>query len=81
MLRTESKPKRKRESPVRLYRFYNIEQSKYGEPFAMCDECREAYESPNYVYMRKVADRAVEGCQGQDHGKAGMLEPGCTITP
>ena len=29
----------------RLYVFYNIEVSKEGAPFAMCDECKKNYRS------------------------------------
>lgn len=47
---------------TRLYRFYNIELSAHGEPFAMCDECSQNYRSPEGCYLEKIADNADWQC-------------------
>ena len=48
---------------ARLYRFHNVEVDKYGDPFAMCDKCKESYRPPANCIMNKIADKAVEGCR------------------
>jgi len=40
----------------RLYRFYNINQAKHGEPFCMCDFHYKNYTPPITVIMETIAD-------------------------
>ena len=47
----------------RLYVFYNIEVSKEGAPFAMCDECKKNYRSPENCIMREIATHASLPCE------------------
>jgi len=47
---------------VRLYRFYNIEKSKYGEPFALCDAHRKEQPIPAYCTIEKIANDADWPC-------------------
>ena len=49
---------------MRLYRLYNVESHKYGEPFALCDEHAPVLKDlvREYCFMRKIADRAVDPC-------------------
>ena len=49
-------------SEVRLWRFYNIEEGKWGEPFTMCDSCRSEYRVPDGLVMNVVADGARGSC-------------------
>ena len=52
---------------VRLYRFYNLDKDKNGEPFAECDAHIEAYRkgrkpaAPQLILV-KIADEAVWPC-------------------
>ena len=48
--------------PVRLYRFYNMEKSRYGEPFALCDQCKPRQVVPAVCYLEKIADESVWAC-------------------
>jgi hypothetical protein len=47
---------------IRLYRFYNWEQSKDGEPFALCDECALHQPVPEGCVIRKIANDALQPC-------------------
>lgn len=49
-------------NPVRLYRFYNLTVGREGEPFAMCDKCKEKYRVPGGCIMNKIADKATWPC-------------------
>ncbi len=46
----------------RLYRFYNFDEEKYGEPFALCDNCKKDYKPPLNVYIEKIADATELKC-------------------
>jgi hypothetical protein len=51
--------------PVRLYRIFNIEQSRHGEPFAMCDGCFKVWEEAvrgRGLLVTKIADGALVPC-------------------
>lgn len=50
--------------PARLYRFYNWEVSKHGEPFALCDECLKKQPCPANCTLVKIALDAGRECQG-----------------
>lgn len=49
---------------IRLYRFYNFDEDKEGEPFALCDECIKKQVTPPYCYLHKIANDALIGCLG-----------------
>jgi hypothetical protein len=49
-------------SEVRLYRFYNWEQNKGGEPFALCDECHPKQPVPSGCFLYLLANDAVIPC-------------------
>jgi hypothetical protein len=49
-------------SPVRLYRFYNWQVSKHGEPFSLCDECLKKQPVPPNFYLEKMADNSASPC-------------------
>jgi hypothetical protein len=48
--------------PVRLYRFYNMEVSRYGEPFALCDGHRKEQPIPAACTLDCMADNARREC-------------------
>jgi hypothetical protein len=56
----------KSRSPVRVYRLYNIDQGRNGEPFGMCDECMDGYRVEGCL-LRKVADKAIGHCEHPGH--------------
>lgn len=47
----------------RLYVFYNLEKSKEGTPFAMCDKCKKKYKSPEGCVMKEIATHASFPCE------------------
>lgn len=47
---------------VRLYRFYNWEKSRHGEPFALCDRHVKQQPVPGSCVLVKLADKALLGC-------------------
>ena len=55
---------------VRLYRFYNWEAEKSGEPFALCDHCLPKQTIPDYCFLTCIADGARLPC-----ALAGKLTP------
>jgi hypothetical protein len=58
----------------RLYRYFNYEHNKEGEPFALCDECWRNQPRPAGTDLRKIADGAVADCQGPHHRQARPLK-------
>lgn len=52
---------------ISLYRFYNLDKEKHGEPFAMCDTHMVGYQhsrkpaAPQLI-LEKIADEAVWPC-------------------
>ncbi len=40
---------------TRLYRFYNMEKSEHGSPFALCDECRSKQRIPEVCVLECIA--------------------------
>lgn len=64
---------------VRLYRFYNLDQAKHGEPFAMCDDHMDAYKkgrkpaAPQLI-LEKIADQAVWPCDDCERAEAARAE-------
>ena len=55
-------PERNAMTEVRLYRFYNMELSRHGEPFALCDVCRQRQRVPGLCLIEKLANQAVLPC-------------------
>jgi len=49
-------------SLVRLYRFFNIDVSLHGEPWAMCDLHYAGYKPPTTCIIEKLADLAEWPC-------------------
>lgn len=47
---------------VRLYRFYNMNKSDYGSPFALCDTHRKQQIVPNNCVLSKLADKTDMQC-------------------
>lgn len=47
---------------TRLYRFYNMDLSRYGEPFALCDAHADTQKIPSNCDLQKIADKAVQAC-------------------
>ena len=45
-----------------LYRFYNMEASKYGEPFILCDKHYKNQKVPNNCTLNKIADKSNLPC-------------------
>ena len=41
---------------VSLYRFYNWQLSKHGEPFSLCEEHRKQQVTPDNCILEKMAD-------------------------
>ncbi len=64
---------------VRLYRFYNLDKEKHGEPFAECDSHIEAYKrgrkpaAPQLI-LEKIADDALWSCNKCDQEEAERAE-------
>jgi hypothetical protein len=64
---------------VRLYRFYNLDKEKRGEPFAECDHHIEAFKrgrkpaAPQLI-LEKIADEALWSCNKCDHEEAERTE-------
>lgn len=52
----------RRKGERRLYRFFNIKQSKHGEPFCMCDFHYKSYVPPLTVIMETIADHCRWPC-------------------
>ncbi len=47
---------------VRLYRFFNIDADKYGEPFALCDGCKPKQPIPESCILSLIAIGAIDPC-------------------
>jgi hypothetical protein len=47
---------------VAVYRFYNYEQSKYGEPFALCEAHKKEQPVPRGCMIAKLAEKALQHC-------------------
>jgi hypothetical protein len=47
---------------IRLYRFYNWQISKHGEPFALCDQCKKEQPVPEYCQIECIANEALWPC-------------------
>lgn len=54
---------RKQKPQVRLYRFFNMERDKHGEPFALCDVCVEKQRVPKGCLLNRIADGALMACK------------------
>jgi len=52
------------EGQVSLYRFYNFEVNKHGEPFRLCEACRLRQPIPDVCQLELMAFEAVGACQG-----------------
>ena len=52
------------EGQVSLYRFFNFEVSKHGEPFRLCNACRLRQPIPEACQLEMMAFEAVGECQG-----------------
>ena len=46
----------------RLYVFYNMELSKDGAPFAMCDKHKKTYRYEGPIIMKEIATHASMPC-------------------
>lgn len=49
---------------VGLYRFYNWQVDKHGEPFALCDNHVKLQPIPEGCNLVKLADKATKACEG-----------------
>ena len=49
-------------SEVRLYRFFNINVGKRGEPWAMCDKHKRDYRPPHSCVVEHLADKTDWPC-------------------
>lgn len=47
----------------RLYRFYNMDISDYGAPFALCDFHRTVQRIPDHCVIHEIADSTQWPCQ------------------
>jgi len=47
---------------ISLYRFYNMNKSDYGEPFALCQKHRQVQRIPELCILDKIADKAIDLC-------------------
>jgi hypothetical protein len=47
---------------IRLYRFYNMGSSEYGEPFALCDDCKPKQVVPEMCILNVIANEALWAC-------------------
>lgn len=58
---------------AKLFRLYNIDLNRYGEPFALCEEHEKVQEIPENCMLIMIAIEAVEECntcwQESDEGK------------
>ena len=47
-----------------MYKIYNIEKMKYGEPFTLCDKHFKNWidKLPRNILVEKVADKSLEPC-------------------
>jgi hypothetical protein len=57
---------------IRIYRFFNFEKDAYGEPFALCDECRKKQPVPDGTILQRLDDR---GCSGHEHEGLAHADP------
>ena len=60
------KTKARKVQVKRLYRLYNIEQSRFGQPFCLCDFHYMAWTPPVTCIVEKIAERALWPCNGCD---------------
>jgi len=47
---------------TRLYRFYNMNRSDYGSPFALCDWHKEHQPCPDACVLTKLSDKTDWEC-------------------
>ena len=47
---------------VSLYRFYNWEKGRHGEPFALCEAHFEKQPTPSGCILQKLADNSLISC-------------------
>ncbi len=47
---------------IRLYHFLDTKESKYGEEFAVCDDCIQYRPVPQWCRREKVEDHASRAC-------------------
>ena len=48
---------------VGLYRLYNLDHSRYGEPFALCaDHVKALEDRVPYCMLKKIANEALDPC-------------------
>lgn len=52
------------EGQVSLYRFYNMDVAKHGEPFRLCEACRQLQPIPEACQLEMLAFDAVGECEG-----------------
>lgn len=50
---------------VGLYRFFNAQAGRYGDPFRMCESCAKLQTIPQACTLEKMADNATGECQGE----------------
>ena len=53
----------KKKNLIKLYRFYNLNVGKYGEPFGLCDKHFKTYKIPDNVVMTCIASNTVYPCE------------------
>jgi hypothetical protein len=54
------------EGEVALYRFFNIDRSLYGEPFALCAGHFKTQPIPRNCTIHKIAEKSLMPCVRQD---------------
>jgi len=57
---------------VALYRFFNMEKSRYGEPFALCEAHAKTQTVPSLCILQQIAnDSLIEcnQCMGEEFKK------------
>jgi hypothetical protein len=54
---------------VRLYHFFMAHLDGYGEPFALCDDCKRSYRVPDHCTMELFSYSTSRRC-----GKCGKRE-------
>jgi hypothetical protein len=55
---------------LKLYRFYNWEISKHGQPFALCEECRKVQPIPEGCDLELIAEESLLPCARCARGSA-----------
>lgn len=52
---------------VAMYRYYNWEVSKHGEPFILCELCASKQPTVPKCILQKMADVTDRNCQWDEH--------------